>query len=119
MGTLRDEPPRGRTCPMSTAMRRIPRVVRGPMTRVAAALVVASLTSFVLATAGSVASQADTPGFTNGTAAATAQGFRFNPTAAQLSVGITFGLSLAGYTNQVAKADARGIDTGIIGGTLA
>src|SRR5438270_430262 len=57
-----------------------------------------------------VASRADTAPFSPGTASAIAQGARINPTAAQLSVGITFGLSLAGYQNKVAKADSRGID---------
>ncbi|MCU1448488.1 MAG: hypothetical protein JWP02_658, partial [Acidimicrobiales bacterium] len=67
---------------------------------------------------GSAAPAAE-PGFSNGTAAASAQSWKFNPTAGGLSVGFTFGQSLAGYTNQVAKADARGIDLGIIGSLLA
>src|SRR5690348_6940649 len=64
-------------------------------------------------------SPADTSNFSNGTAAASAQAFKVNPTASALSLGVTFGISLAGYTNQVAKADARGIDLGIIGTILA
>lgn len=64
-------------------------------------------------------SPADTSGFSNGTASASAQAFKVNPTASALSLGVTFGISLAGYTNQVAKADARGIDLGIIGTILA
>ena len=47
------------------------------------------------------------------------QAFKVNPTASALSLGVTFGISLAGYTNEVAKADARGIDLGIIGTILA
>ena len=62
---------------------------------------------------------AETSGFTNGTATASAQAFKVNPTASALSLGVTFGISLAGYTNEVAKADARGIDLGIIGTLLA
>ncbi|MBV8693638.1 MAG: hypothetical protein JOZ37_12780 [Actinobacteria bacterium] len=64
-------------------------------------------------------SPADPSNFSNGTAAASAQAFKVNPTASALSLGVTFGISLAGYTNQVAKADARGIDLGIIGTILA
>jgi hypothetical protein len=67
---------------------------------------------------GSAAPAAET-GFANGTGAASAQSWKVNPTAGALSVGFTFGQSLAGYTNQVAKADARGIDLGIIGSLLA
>ncbi len=56
---------------------------------------------------------------TAGTASATAQSIKVNPTTASLSIGITFGTSLAGFTNQVAQAESRGIDLGIIGSTLA
>jgi hypothetical protein len=59
------------------------------------------------------------PAFANGTASASSQGIKVNPTAAALSIGITFGVSLSGYTNDTAKAEARGIDLGIIGTTLA
>ena len=65
-------------------------------------------------------SQATPPGaFSNGQASATSQAVKVNPTAAALSIGITFGIALAGYQNEVAKAEARGIDLGIIGTTLA
>ena len=69
----------------------------------------------------SVASSQTTaaPAFGNGTASASAQAVKVNPTAAALSIGVTFGISLAGYTNEVAKAESRGIDLGIIGTTLA
>ncbi len=56
---------------------------------------------------------------TAGTASATATSFKINPTTAALSLGIGVGISLAGYTNQVAQAEARAIDLGIIGSTLA
>lgn len=67
------------------------------------------------------AAGAGTPATTQtaGTASATAQSIKVNPTTASLSIGITFGTSLAGYTNQVAQAESRGIDLGIIGTTLA
>ena len=77
-------------------------------------LVVASALAFTDAPA-----PADTPAFSNGQANATAQSFKVNPTASALSVGVTFGQALAGYQNTGAKADARGIDLGIIGTLLA
>jgi hypothetical protein len=72
----------------------------------------------VLALTGSPA-PADTPAFSNGQASASAQSFRVNPTAAALSIGVTFGQALAGYQNTGAKAEARGIDLGIVGTLLA
>jgi len=83
---------------------------RSAVTLGLAAMVVVALPSW---------SPADTSGFSNGTASASAQAFKVNPTASALSLGVTFGISLAGYTNEVAKADARGIDLGIIGTILA
>ena len=62
---------------------------------------------------------ADTPAFSSGQASALAQSFKINPTASALSLGFTFGQALAGYQNTGAKADARGIDLGIIGSILA
>ena len=72
----------------------------------------------VLAFTGTPA-PADTPAFSNGQATASAQSFKVNPTASALSVGVTFGQALAGYQNTGAKADARGVDLGIIGTLLA
>ena len=54
---------------------------------------------------------------TAGTASAIAQSYKVNPTTAALSLGISFGVSLAGYTNNVAQAESRAIDLGIIGST--
>lgn len=68
---------------------------------------------------GDAQTAAPAGGFTNGTASATAQALKVNPTTSALSLGVTFGIALAGYTNQVAKAESRGIDLGIIGSTLA
>lgn len=56
---------------------------------------------------------------TAGNASAIATSYKINPTEASLSIGVTFGISLAGYTNQVSQAESRGIDLGIIGSTLA
>ena len=81
---------------------------------------VAALLGVLLMTTGQASSQtAPSNEFKNGTASATTQGVKVNPTAAALSLGITFGTALAGYTNDVAKAESRGIDLGIIGTTLA
>jgi hypothetical protein len=80
----------------------------------------AAVMGAVLVMGSTAASQtAGAPGFANGTASATSQAIKVNPTAASLSIGITFGVSLSGYTNDTAKAEARGIDLGIIGTTLA
>ena len=81
---------------------------------------VAALMGAVLVMTSTASSQtAGAPGFSNGTASASSQAIKVNPTAAALSIGITFGISLSGYTNDTAKAEARGIDLGIIGTTLA
>jgi hypothetical protein len=72
----------------------------------------------VVALTGSPA-PADTPAFSKGQASALAQSYKINPTASALSVGFTFGQALAGYQNTGAKADARGIDLGIIGSNLS
>jgi hypothetical protein len=73
------------------------------------------------ATALSGPAMAGTPATdkTAGTASAIATSYKVNPTEASLSIGIGFGISLAGYTNQVAQAESRAIDLGIIGSTLA
>ena len=76
------------------------------------------LAASVVALTGSPA-PADTPAFSNGQASAFAQSFKINPTAAALSIGFTFGQALAGYQNTGAKADARGIDLGIVGSILS
>ncbi|MEY2418187.1 MAG: hypothetical protein QOG90_867 [Actinomycetota bacterium] len=83
---------------------------------VGAAVLAAALTGpgVAPALAGTPATQQ-----TAGTASATATSYKINPTEASLSIGITFGISLAGYTNQVSQAESRGIDLGIIGTTLA
>lgn len=56
---------------------------------------------------------------TAGQASAIAQSYKVDPRTAALSLGISFGVSLAGYTNNVAQAESRGIDLGIIGSTLS
>jgi hypothetical protein len=85
-------------------------------TRWTAAVVAVALGATFLASPGANAADNE---FENGTASAIAQSYKVNPTAASLSIGITFGLSLADYTNQVARAESRAIDLGIIGTTLA
>jgi hypothetical protein len=83
---------------------------------VAAAVLAVALTGPGVAPAAAGEAATDK---TAGTASATATSYKINPTEASLSIGITFGISLAGYTNQVAQAESRGIDLGIIGTTLA
>ena len=48
-----------------------------------------------------------------------AQGVKVDPRSGRLSFGITYGLALAGHQNKVAVAEARSVDLGVIGGTLA
>lgn len=48
-----------------------------------------------------------------------AQGYRVDPRAGGLSFGITYGLALAGHQGAVATGDARSVDLGVIGTTLA
>ena len=74
----------------------------------------------VLATVGvsnSGATQADD--FELGKASAIAKGVRVDPRNGGLSFGITMPLALSDYTNQVARAEARSVDLGVIGVTLA
>jgi hypothetical protein len=88
-------------------------------TAIAASATVAALVAAAIApNSPAQAGEAATPD-TAGTASATATSFRVNPTTASLSIGVTFGISLAGYTNRVSQAESRGIDLGIIGTTLA
>jgi hypothetical protein len=53
-----------------------------------------------------------------GTSAATATLYKVNPTTGSLSFAVTFGESLSSYTNNVATAESRGIDLGILGALL-
>src|SRR5690606_6782646 len=48
-----------------------------------------------------------------------AQGVKIDPRTGQLSIGLTYGMSLAGHQNKVAIAEARSLDLGIIGTLLA
>ena len=54
-----------------------------------------------------------------GTGNAYAQGVKVDPRSGRLSFGITYGLALAGHQNNVAIAEARSVDLGVIGTTLA
>ena len=98
-----------------TSTRRI-RIRRSVASFSAVGLIVLAATT---ATGGAQTGTPVSGAFTNGTASAQSQSYKVNPTASALSIGVTFGTSLAGYTNQVAKAESRGIDLGIIGTTLA
>ena len=48
-----------------------------------------------------------------------AQGYKIDPRQGQLSFGITYGMALAGHQNTVAIGEARSVDLGVIGTTLA
>lgn len=48
-----------------------------------------------------------------------AQGFKIDPRSGRLSLGIGYGVALAGHQNTVAQAESRSVDLGIIGDTLA
>ena len=54
-----------------------------------------------------------------GLGSAYAQGVKVDPRSGRLSFGITYGLALAGHQNKVAVAEARSVDLGVIGTTLA
>jgi hypothetical protein len=91
---------------------------RTAVTAAAAAIAFAAFGLIGPGTSAAVAGDAVTPQ-TAGSAQAIATSYKVNPTEAALSIGIGFGISLAAYTNQVAQAESRGIDLGIIGSTLA
>lgn len=48
-----------------------------------------------------------------------AQGYKVDPRSGRLSLGIGYGVSLAGHQNLVSQAESRSVDLGIIGSTLA
>ena len=50
---------------------------------------------------------------------AIAQTDRVDPRAGGLSVGLNFGISIAGHQNSVAQASSRAVDLGVIGTSLA
>jgi hypothetical protein len=58
------------------------------------------------------------PASSPGTSSATATLYKINPTTGSLSFAVTFGESLSSYTNNVATAESRGIDLGILGTLL-
>jgi hypothetical protein len=58
-------------------------------------------------------------GVVPGQGIAIAQTDRIDPRSGGLSIGITFGISIAGHQNQVAQASSQAIDLGVIGTTLA
>ena len=58
-------------------------------------------------------------GVTPGLGSAYAQGVKIDPRTGRLSFGITYGMALAGHQGNVAVAEARSVDLGVIGTTLA
>jgi hypothetical protein len=79
----------------------------------------AFLLTFLLTAPGSAAPGAAQDGFDNGTGSAIALGYKANPTNGNLSFGITAGESVSGHQNTAATGQARAINLGVIGVTLA
>ncbi|MGV3760786.1 MAG: hypothetical protein ACO1PW_14770, partial [Actinomycetota bacterium] len=89
--------------------------------RTAAAVGAASLLTFLATDPGSAApaAPAQDGAFNAGTGTAIALGYKVNPTQGNLSFGITAGESVAGHQNTAATGQARAINLGVIGVTLA
>ena len=89
--------------------------------RTAAAVGAVTLLTFLATDPGSASpgapSQAEK--FNNGTGSAIALGYKVNPTNGNLSFGITAGESVSGHQNTGATGQARAINLGVIGVTLA
>ena len=72
--------------------------------------------------AGLVATSAPASGQTGvepGRGSAYAQGYKIDPRSGRLSFGLTYGMALSGHQNLVAVGEARSLDLGVIGTTLA
>lgn len=69
--------------------------------------------------ATTASAQTDEAGVEPGVGSAYAQGYKIDPRSGRLSFGITYGLALAGHQNNVAVGEARSVDLGVIGTTLA
>ena len=87
--------------------------------RTAAGVGAAFLLTLLLTDPGGAAPGAAQDGFDNGVGSAIALGYKANPTNGNLSFGITFGESVAGHQNTAATGQARAINLGVIGVTLA
>jgi hypothetical protein len=88
--------------------------------RTAVVVGAATLLTFLVTDPGSAAPGA--PGdeaFNNGTGSAIALGYKVNPVNGNLSFGITAGESVSGHQNTGATGQARAINLGVIGVTLA
>ena len=82
----------------------------------AAGVVWAAAVAGVIATSPSASGQeAVEPGL----GSAYAQGYKIDPRSGRLSFGITYGMALAGHQNKVAVGEARSVDLGVIGTSLA
>lgn len=102
-----------RTAPRRSTWRR----TRWTAAAVATALG-ATLASGIGTTSAAPASQ-QPDAFNKGTGQAIAQTYRLDPVAGGLSFGVGIGEALAAHQNQVATAEARAINLGVIGVTLA
>lgn len=77
---------------------------------------------WVVAMAGFVATSSSAGGqeaVDAGMGSAYAQGIKVDPRNGRLSFGLTLGMALAGHQNNVAVGEARSVDLGVIGTTLA
>ncbi|HEY2812842.1 MAG TPA: hypothetical protein VGJ03_05225, partial [Acidimicrobiales bacterium] len=72
-----------------------------------------------VATGGTSSAAPADAGVAPGQGLAIAQTERLDPRAGGLSIGFTFGISIAGHQNQVAQASSNAIDMGVIGTTLS
>jgi hypothetical protein len=77
-----------------------------------------AVTATFLALPGSTAGAATAP-LEPGQGTALAQTVKVDPRSGNLSIGITFGISIAGHQNTVAQASSQAINLGVIGTTLA
>jgi hypothetical protein len=89
--------------------------------RTAAAVGAATLLTFLATDPGSASPGAPSQDgtFNAGTGTAIALGYKVNPVNGNLSFGITAGESVAGHQNTAATGQARAINMGVIGVTLA
>lgn len=89
--------------------------------RTAAAVGAATLLTFLATDPGSASPGAPSQDgtFNAGTGTAIALGYKVNPVNGNLSFGITAGESVAGHQNTAATGQARAINLGVIGVTLA
>src|SRR5581483_2407608 len=98
----------------ASALRGYRRTATGGIAAIGAMLI----TFFATAGTGAAA-PAQSSALPPGQGFALAQNYRIDPRAGNLSIGINFGISLAGHQNSVAQASSQALDLGVIGTSLA